>query len=196
MNKINGSSLMNGNVYKHQLGQWVISWETKDFYRHWCIQKHSNGKFPILVIMLNPGSLSGQGENLTKDTTLEVLREVFEQTTAYPIIVNLFDFCTPNQERLFKNWKNRDSKELIYDIIDYSDFAGVIYAYGSYEDNALYRSDILERIDYIKSCVHVPEIVLPLNNDQSPKHPLRYRREKLTLEITTKINEFLCEQAL
>ena len=50
---------MGGNIYSVLLDDWEISWESQKEYRHWCIQKKTDNKKTLLVIMFNPGSLSG-----------------------------------------------------------------------------------------------------------------------------------------
>lgn len=193
MVRIDGNSILGGEVHKHALDSWEISWESKGEYRHWCIQRHApEQRVPILVVMQNPGSLSGKGENLRKDTTLRILREVFQNTKAYPVILNLFDFASSKQIGLFDKWDRRDGQKLIYDLIDYSQFSGVMYAYGTCADHPEHSADILKRIKEVeRACANLKEIDLLRNVNGSPKHPMTYQRQRLKPDITRKINEFL-----
>ena len=96
-------SLMGGNIYSVLLDDWEISWESQKEYRHWCIQKKTDNKKTLLVIMFNPGSLSGDGKNLSRDTTLRVLREVCGNAGFNQLILNLFDYANPKTAPLFSN---------------------------------------------------------------------------------------------
>ena len=73
-------SLLSGIVCSYKLNDWVVAWESSiDYrYRHWCLQAHPNNNDMVLVVMLNPGSLSGDGRNIKKDTTLGILRRAFD----------------------------------------------------------------------------------------------------------------------
>ncbi|MCL6100242.1 MAG: DUF1643 domain-containing protein [Bacteroidetes bacterium] len=183
--------ILNGKVYAHQVGKWIISWESDGNYRHWCYQKHPSNNKDVLVVMLNPGSLSGDGKNLTKDTTLRILREVFGDTGCNPFIVNLFDLATPSTAEFFKNWENRDSKLLVYSKLKEKNYCGIIYAYGDYEQVEDQGLDILKRIKLVRGILnYLPEINLPKNNSGSPKHPILWQRQKIKAEIKTLIKKF------
>jgi hypothetical protein len=82
--------------------------------------------------MLNPGSLSGEGENLRRDTTLRVLRRLFEGTTYNPFVVNLFNLATPKPHILFENWARKDYQTFTYQSFALHQFSAVMYAYGDY----------------------------------------------------------------
>ncbi|MCD4737484.1 MAG: hypothetical protein K8R53_15680 [Bacteroidales bacterium] len=60
--------------------------------------------------MFSPGSLTVDGKNLKKDTTLRIIREVFDNTGFNPFIINFFDFTHPKPKMIFKNWSKRERK--------------------------------------------------------------------------------------
>jgi len=188
------NTILNGTTYTYELNGWTISWESDGNYRHWCYQNHPQNNRDILIVMLNPGSLNETGANLTKDKTLEVLREVFLDTGFNPFIINLFDLATPDPCELFQKWNNRDNKLLIYDKLKEKDFSGIIFAYGSYQDHHERGHAILERIKLVRDTFNrVPEIALRKNENGTPKHPKRWRIEKLTQEIKSIIKTIRTE---
>jgi len=187
MNKV-----LNGDIYCHQLNGWLVSWESDAEYRHWCYQSLPNQDHEILVVMINPGSLSGNGKNLSKDVTLRILREVFTETNANPFVVNLFDYATPSPNELFKNWELRDNHQLIFSKIKNRKFAGVLYAYGDYENRKDYGHEVKERISLVKNHFQeLNEIILPKNNSGTPKHPLVWQRQMIKDEIHRNIVEYM-----
>jgi len=184
-------ALLGGKVYKKQLGDWTISWESKDNYRHWCYQKHPENNEDIIVVMFNPGSLSSDGKKLTQDTTLRILREVFTDTGFSPFIVNLFDFASPQPDELFNNWDKRDSNLLIYSKLAKKQFCGIIYAYGDNENHPIFGHEIRNRINLVKrELSYLHEIILPKNINGSPKHPNAWQRQKLKNVIKSIITSF------
>jgi len=159
---------------------WNVSWESHGPYRLWCKQEHPANEKTAAVVMLNPGSLSGNGSNLSRDTTLRVLRELFGNSGYNPFVVNLFNLATPKPEVLFDQWPLRDDAEFDYSSLPVRDFSAVLYAYGSYEHHATYSDEVLTRIDQIKSLLSgIPEIVVPKASNGTPKHPMRIQIEKL-----------------
>jgi hypothetical protein len=142
--------------------------------------------------MFNPGSLSGDGSDLSKDTTLRILREVCGAANLNPYIVNLFDYASPSPQDLFDNWSKRDASKLVFDKLPISIFNSYILAYGDYEnlgqrDSEIKARQVLVR-NYLKS---LNEIVLPKNNSGTPKHPINWQRQKIKTEISELLNASL-----
>jgi hypothetical protein len=172
--------LLNGTVYSHQIDGWTVSWESKKTYRHWCHQVKDLTWRNLLVIMFNPGSLSGDGSNLSKDTTLRILREVGQAANQNTFIVNLFDYASPSPENLFNNWHLRDSDALIFYKLKSINLSSFILAYGDYENWGRQNQAIKERALLAQNAVsHLHEIALPKNNSGTPKHPMTWQRQKL-----------------
>jgi hypothetical protein len=189
--KIKMKNISIGKVYTHKLDEWEIFWESNEEYRHWCLQKHPQNSEYALVVMLNPGSLSSDGKNLRKDATLRILREVFQETGLNPFIINLFDYATPSPKNLFQNWHKKDAYLLVYGHLKYMNLKGVLYAYGDYEYRADYGNEIKQRISLVKNEFgSIPEIIIPLNNTGTPKHPLVWQRQKLKIKIKQIIKDF------
>lgn len=190
------NSILIGQKYQQMLDGWEISWGSSYSYRHWCTQCHSSNDNYALIVMLNPGSLSHSGENLSKDITLRILREVFQETGLNPFVVNLFDYSASTTEEFFSNWEKRDGEKLIYDSLSINDFKGVLYAYGDYENICEYQTTIKSRISFIKSRLSaLPEIVLPKNMNGTPKHPIIWQRQKIKTEVKYIIKAFALKVA-
>lgn len=172
--------ILGGEVFSYSLDGWEISWESDTVYRYWCYQQHTSNYYPVAVVMLNPGSLSGRGENLTKDTTLRVLREVFVNTGFNPLIINLFNLAPPNPEILFESWNLKDSDKFSYSSIPINTCKAVLFAYGNYEHHLQYGNEIKARISLVKRhFMAVQEIVIPTNKSGTPKHPIVWQRQML-----------------
>jgi hypothetical protein len=188
------NSLLNGEVYNHNLNNWKISWESFNNYRHWCLQSYPNNQYTILVVMFNPGSLSGNGENLSSDTTLRILRNTFDKTNANPLIINLFDFATPKPDVLFENWEERDrpDENFIYELLLNLDINGILYAYGDYENYNLQNQDIINRISMIKNIFsQIPNIETISNLSGTPKHPMVWQTQNLINKVKENIKKFI-----
>ena len=171
-------NIMRGTIYTYPLDDWEILWESEGEYRHWCLQRHPQNSSFALVVMLNPGSLSGSGTNLKKDTTLRILREVFTDTGLNPFIINLFDYATPSPKQLFKDWGKKDSKNLVYSSVKDMEFKGIVFAYGDYELINDYGHEIKQRINLIRTELKsIPKIEVPLNKNGSPMHPMSWQRQ-------------------
>ena len=174
------STIMEGLLYQTDLAGWRIAWESKGIYRHWCFQQYDVSWQNILVVMLNPGSLSGNGENLAKDTTLSILRKVCGCAKVNPFIINLFDYSDAKPPNLYANWEKRDGEFLIINKLELSYFAGVVYAYGDCAKSGVCKPDIQERIRLFRIKLEsLKSIPLPLNNSGNPKHPMNWQRQKL-----------------
>ncbi len=139
-------SLLGGKVFRHSINSWQVSWESQRRYRHWCIQEKLTHSDRMLVVMKNPGSLSGDGSNLRRDSTLRILRTVGEKVGLNQLVINLFDYATPNLAVLHKNWHKRDRSDLVYDHLDLMQCRFVLYAYGDPDDDHL--SDYRDRISH------------------------------------------------
>jgi hypothetical protein len=183
------TALLNGKIYSSsKINNWTVAWESDGCYRYWCLQqKLGQEDAPhILVVMLNPGSLQGSGENLRKDATLRILRNIFSSTKYSCLVANLFDLAgQPNV--FFGKWKLGDkSSQLVYDEL-FSAFHinGVIFAYGDYENNAKkeFQSGLQNRILLIReklSQQRISVIDSPQNSSGSPMHPRGWQiRKKL-----------------
>ena len=130
--------------------------------------------------MLNPGSLSGAGEYITKDTTLRVLREVFFNTGFNPFIINLFNLATPNTDKLFEAWSSKDNDRFSYSALPIDTFKAVLFAYGDYEHDERHGNAVKARIALVKRHFSaVKEIVIPTNKSGTPKHPIVWQRQRL-----------------
>lgn len=189
-------SLSNGIVYTRKLDGWTISWESNDKYRHWCYQQKESFNTNLLVVMLNPGSLSGDGSNLKADTTLNILREVCGPINTNVFVINLFDYANPSPKILFQDWDKRDSSCLIFKKIVRLDFDAYIMGYGDYENHCdatrPIAKEMNDRVELIHSTFEcVKQISLPKNRSGTPKHPMRWRREKITQEIISLLSRGL-----
>lgn len=182
--------VLKGKVYSHELDGWLVSWESESEYRHWCHQTNERFTENLLVVMFNPGSLSGDGKNLRKDTTLRILRDVCESAGVNPFVVNLFDYASPSPNELFSSWVKRDGSGLIFDKLRALKFSAFIMAYGDYENRGERDNEIKERITLIQShLTGAREIILPKNNSGTPKHPMTWQRQKLKPAISKLIAE-------
>ncbi len=185
-----GTAIFGGKVRARQIGDWRISWESADRYRLWCLQEHPRNSRAAVVVMLNPGSLSGAGENLTRDTTLRVLRRLFEETTYNPFVVNLFNLATTKPDVLFEsgNWTCKDYEAFSYKALPLNQFSAVMYAYGDYQNKAHYASEIASRIEEVRAVfAGIPEIMVPKNRSGTPKHPLPIQQQGLVDVFREKI---------
>jgi hypothetical protein len=51
--------MFGGTVHKMNCDGWRVSWENLGEYRFWCSQEHPSNSRLAAIVMLNPGSLSG-----------------------------------------------------------------------------------------------------------------------------------------
>jgi hypothetical protein len=138
--------------------------------------------------MLNPGSLSGAGENLSRDTTLRILRELFEGTSYNPFAINLFNLATPKPFVLFEEWEQRDHPAFTYHDLPIGKLSVVMYAYGDYENGNEHPTQIRERIIELREILRgVPEIKVPRNQSGTPKHPLPVQQQGLKKQFRQEI---------
>jgi hypothetical protein len=180
------SPLLNGEIYSHTVNEWSVSWESSLGYRHWCHQIKNPTWANLLVIMFNPGSLSGDGSNLSKDTTLRILREVCGDANLNPFIVNLFDLASPSPIYVFDNWQKRDAEALVFDKLPLEAFKYFILAYGDYENLGRQDDDIrMRQIALLERIKSITEIELPKNKSGTPKHPMIWQRQKIKHQITS-----------
>ena len=184
-------ALLGGKLHRQELGDWWVSWESRGPYRHWCLQECRGPGKKILVVMFNPGSLSGEGRGLKRDTTLRVLREVCGPARLDPLVINLFDYAAASPDDLFANWHRKDGPRLVYTHLDQNQLIGVIYAYGDYEHGGRRAAQIRDRISLVKSIfAGLPVVLLPKNKSGTPKHPLSWQREKLKPGISQALAAF------
>ena len=181
---MNNNPIMNGNVYEHAIDGWRVSWESSGQHRHWCRQVKDESWKTLLVVMFNPGSLSGGGVGLSKDLTLRILREVTGGAELNSFVINLYDYADPKVQNLFNNWSLRDGSHLIYDYLNLKDFCGFIMAYGDYQNWGQQNESIKERILLVKkSLSELKQIDLKPNSSGTPKHPVTWQRQKYKPEF-------------
>jgi hypothetical protein len=53
--------MFGGETLSRDIDGWRVSWESLDAHRFWCEQEHPSNSLTAAVVMLNPGSLSGNG---------------------------------------------------------------------------------------------------------------------------------------
>jgi hypothetical protein len=178
--------MFNGQICSAECDGWIIRWESLDGYRFWCRQEHPSHTKTAAVVMFNPGSLSGMGENLQKDTTLRVLRDIYNSTSYNPFIINLYNLAAAKTKNLFDQWEQRDHPNFNYSGLPLNEFSAVLYAYGDYENKGKYADEIKKRIEEVRNVfANVPEIVVPaklLNITGTPKHPLSVQMKRLKNE--------------
>jgi hypothetical protein len=172
--------MFGGITYSKDINGWRVSWESFDNYRFWCKQEHPKNSKVAAVVMLNPGSLSGDGKNLSQDTTLRVLREIFDRTSYNPFVINLFNLATPKPYVLFETWEHRDHPAFNYSALPIKEFSAVMYAYGDYENGSDYPIEIKNRIVEVRGFLdRIPEISVPRNPSGTPIHPLSVQIKRL-----------------
>jgi hypothetical protein len=185
MKRVN-KALLEGTIYSSsEIDGWTVTWEGDEHYRHWCLQeKHGQEKSQILVVMLNPGSLRGGGENLRKDTTLRILRNVFSPSKYCCLVVNLFDFAGQPKD-FFGNWGLRDkNSQLVYNsLLNAFHVKGAIFAYGDYENEVKEKISIgiKSRIYLVRETLsqrRIPIIDSPKNLSGTPMHPRVWQIKK------------------
>lgn len=175
-------------IYCKNIDNWSVSWENAGDYRLWCKQEHYSNDKTALVVMLNPGSLSGTGDTLKKDTTLRIIRDIFLNTGYNPHVINLYTFATPKPNVLFDNWEKKDCPDYSLEEVNPHDFSAIMYAYGAYERKKGFEKEIKERINVIKTHFSsLSEIDLPLAKTGTPKHPMRIQIEELKEVFKQKI---------
>ncbi len=138
--------------------------------------------------MKNPGSLSGDGKNLRKDTTLRILRVVGDEVGMDQMVINLFDYASPNPQELHDNWEYRDSKALVYPHIKAKSYRAILYAYGDIYPTC--SADYLDRIASVRDRFKaLTEIVIPKTKAGYPVHPMNWQRHRLLPEVIAAIKE-------
>jgi hypothetical protein len=189
--------VLGGMIHCKQYKNWDVSWETDGDYRHWCIQRPSDSPTSrlISVVLTNPGTLSGDGRELARDTTLRILRTTFEGTRYGCLILNLFDFATPKPPVLFGQWNNRDKikSKLVYEVFPQKHVVATIFAYGDYENSSppTIRRQVKDRISLIRDRLRaLPVIESPLNRTGSPKHVMKWQIDGHIDEMNASIREW------
>lgn len=172
--------MFGGTYYTRTLGEWQISWESAGLHRLWCHQTRRDAKHTVCVVMFNPGSLSGDGKNLTKDATLRFIRNAMPDTAA-ALILNLFTRATPDPSELIANWHERDCGAFDITVFRSKPIDALVYAYGDIGQagtrSRLRKSEIRQRIGEIEEVLEnitqlqLPEILMTqkLGNPVHPK---------------------------
>lgn len=189
------TSLLGGTVHEGQIDDWTVAWEATEVsnyrYRHWCVQSEGAAKERVIaVLMLNPGSLSGNGEGLRKDTTLRVLRRVFSGCEVDCLALNLFDLAMPKPSDLFNaetwDFRNRSACLSIFEVLPWERIVGVLYAYGNFANSFKeYSTAIESRQNEIKDLFskhNIPSIDIGATKNAvgAPPHPYRWQITKNT----------------
>lgn len=181
---------LDGTVYQHTLDDWDIAWESNGDYRHWCRQSKSGHLNSVVIVMKNPGSLSGDGTNLKRDSTLRILRVVGDATRVNWLVINLFDYATPKPKELHENWAKRDSGKLIYSCIRKSDYRYIVFAHGDLDVER--QSDYMERIALVRlSFASLCDIPIPTTKAGNPVHPMNWQRGKFIDEVIASITHHI-----
>lgn len=188
--------LLGGLAHCRELDGWEIRWEAHGDYRHWCSQIRPNDfneKF-IAVCLFNPGSLKGDGANLRKDTTLRILREVFESTDYGCLVVNLFDRATPKPPELFSVWTERDRPNcpLVYPLLSNVIVASIL-AYGDYENHPDGQKgvEIKARIALLETWrAGFKSLDSHRNASGTPMHVIRWQIEGLKETVAQSLSDF------
>jgi hypothetical protein len=168
---------LGGTVFSKDIKEWVVSWESHGHYRHWCVQRKfgkDTDEF-VAVVLFNPGSLSADGKELPKDTTLRNLREIFEDVDYGCLVLNLFDLAAPRSEDFFARWSRRDRSgvRLVHGLIESHKILSVMFAYGNYENeqgDPTIAGQIRDRISVVRDhFTDTPVIDTPKNSSGTPK---------------------------
>lgn len=182
--------ILGGTVFEHTIDDWQVSWESDGDYRHWCIQESSEHSDRVVIVMKNPGSLSGDGANLRRDRTLRILRIVGEAAGINWVIVNLFDYATPKLQCLHDNWDRRDGNALVYRHIDIENCRFVIFAYGDLITE--HYAEYFARIEHVrKSFESLEDISIPTTKAGNPVHPMNWQRNKLMTQVIDAIKHHM-----
>jgi hypothetical protein len=176
------SSIMGGTVFCHHIDGWDVAWESSGEYRHWCRQTRRTHSESVLAVLMNPGSLSGDGSNLRRDTTLRILRVVGQRASINWVIVNLFDLATPKPGELHVRWRHRDSNALVFEVLDLQDVPFVLFAHGNV--GAEHEADSRSRITTVRSAfAPLREIHIPRTKAGHPVHPMNWQRQRLMSDV-------------
>lgn len=188
---------LNGTIYSRELDGWIVSWESDGDYRHWCIQRQAgcDGRDLIAVVLINPGSLSKDGRELRRDTTLRILRSTFAQARSGCLVLNLFDLATPKPPELFKRWDLRDKtkSQLIYEVFPRDRIVAAMFAYGDYENlrDRRIATEIKQRIRFVRASLQgLPLIETPTNESGSPKHVMKWQIDRHTPDMKNRVRQF------
>ena len=150
-------ALLGGSIFHRSIDGWQVSWESRGDYRHWCIQEKPSHSSRLLVVMKNPGSLRGDGADLTRDTTLRILRNVGDKLALNQLVVNFFDYAATKLQTLHDN---RASAIVIgqgWFIRSLIQCRSVLFAYGNFDVD--HYSDYSARISLIRRTFKsLPEI--------------------------------------
>lgn len=86
--KLGERAMFGGQLYSAEdFEGWNITWESHGPHRLWCHQFRGEPTHLVCIVMFNPGSLSGQGDDLSKNDTLGIIRSTMPDTAA-AIVLN------------------------------------------------------------------------------------------------------------
>jgi hypothetical protein len=169
---------MGGEIFARDLDGWHVSWESAGAHRHWCVQRKPGHRERIVVVLKNPGSLSGDGRDLRRDTTLRILRRVGEAVRADWLIVNLFDYAAPDPRDLHANWLRRDRRSLVFPRLDLRGARFLVVAHGDFGvDHA--RAFAARAAFVRKALAPLREIAIPRTKAGNGVHPINWQRLRL-----------------
>lgn len=173
-------------MFQRDLDGWSVSWESAGAYRHWCVQARADHRHRVVVVLKNPGSLSGDGARLRRDTTLRILRGVGAETGTDWLIVNLFDYAAANPRALHAQWHRRDAAALVFARLDLRRDRFLMLAHGDFDGPC--APDYRRRIAVVRKhfgALH--EIALPLTKAGNGVHPLNWQRMRLKARVVDAI---------
>lgn len=171
-----------GSLHERTVNCWRVTWEAKGPHRLWCFQSSGVTKRVVCVVAFNPGSLSGAGENLSRDTTLRNIRDAMPDGTG-TLVLNLFTLATPNPPNLFDNWDNRDCRGFQFSQLASAPCQAVIFAYGDIGQcrkyGPQYGEQVKTRIAVARDALSQwPAITIPTTATlKNPAHPMNWRRQ-------------------
>jgi hypothetical protein len=171
-----------GSLHEGTVNGWRVTWEAKGAHRLWCYQSNGAASRVVCVVAFNPGSLSGVGENLPRDTTLRNIRDAMPSGTG-TLVLNLFTLATTAPPKLFANWTNRDCRGFDVGQLASAPCHAVMFAYGDIgqcrEYGPKYGELVKERIAIVRRALAGwPEIAIPTTGKlKNPAHPMNWRRQ-------------------
>jgi Protein of unknown function (DUF1643) len=192
------SALFGGEYYSGSIEGWQVAWESVDSHRLWCHQTREKARHLVCVVMFNPGSLSGDGSNLSRDDTLRIVRSAMPDACSV-LVVNLFTLAAPNPSDLFDQWDSRQSSAFDITRFQSEKIDLVVYAYGDIgqtgKTKQLYGKHIRQRVQEIADAFKgIPILELPqalISGAKNPKHPKHWKLGKHIPTIKSTIEAFL-----
>lgn len=180
--KVGTQSVFGGMLYQKDIEGWQVAWESIGPHRLWCYQFRGEPKHLLCVVMFTPGSLSGDGRELSKDDTLRIIRSAMPENAA-ALVLNLFTFATPKPDVFFEQWADRDCCDFNIAAFRTMPIDAVVFAYGDGGQDRKrnrdynYREPVLARITRLRDAmsgfpiVKTPqELISAIGNPKHPKH--------------------------